>query len=87
MITQIILNLLAHMVAGLIALIPPMPPAVASSISEASAGMTLIATTITKAGILIPFDTITAIVGIWVTLLAFWGSLLTLRFLLWIFGR
>lgn len=87
MITQIFLDWLSNTLAGIIRGIPPLPEALGTAVANMEGGAETLATAMGRFDMIIPIDTLTAVLSAWVGLLGFWIAVLAFRFVLWIFGR
>lgn len=87
MITQLILNFISSVVAGMIGLIPEIPTQFYAVELQYQLAMNLAAPMAAKFGVLIPWNAATSIIGILLTLIPIWLSVLPVRVALWAFGR
>lgn len=87
MITQLLLDFVSLWAAGVIGLIPVLPPEVATGIGYWNVGIVEIANTTKNLGVIVPFDGIFMVIQWHLALVAFWALTLPLRLIMWIANR
>lgn len=88
MITQWLMDWFSTgMLASLLQLLPPLPQEVADLLADGSGLGAQLGTMLAKTGIVIPWATAGAIMGVWLALVGFWAIVLGVRALLWILNR
>lgn len=83
MITQIILDFIATVLAGLIDLFPDLPPEVQNGVAQINAGVAYVMDILRPLGTLIPFDAIGAVASMWLAAIIYWGVILVMKVILW----
>ena len=87
MISQLLMDFVATLIALLIASIPPLPVEVTTAATWIADASTWLGTNLSVFGVLIPWGTVTMIVQWWVGLLTFWLAMVALRAVLTALGR
>lgn len=87
MIVQGIVDWLVYVFAQLVALIPPMPAAVGDALGSFEGGMSWIAGLVGPLGIILPFDAISLVIGLFLILLGYWAAVWIIRIVFWVMGR
>lgn len=87
MLIQIVLDMLAELIAFIVQSIPPMPPEISQMLAEVAGGAGFLGERISILGVVVPWGTATTILAVWVSLLGFWAIVLGVRFVLWVLGR
>lgn len=79
MIVQQLLDWLSQAAAGLLNLIPPLPPEVQSAVANVQSALASVGSWIEPLGVVIPFAAFNAIVAGVLVLFAFWLVMIPLR--------
>lgn len=87
MIVQGLLNWLAEIVAGFMAMMPGIPPALVTGIEFIANGLANVDPYIEKFGAVVPFETIGICLAIIPLVWGFWFLALLVRTILWAFDR
>jgi hypothetical protein len=87
LISQIILNFLASAMAGLIAIVPDMPPEWDPAIAGVTDFGNTLAATISNYGIVVPFAAIWLVISAYLGVLGFWAAVQVVRLVLWLANR
>lgn len=87
MITQGILDFLSQFIAGIVRLIPAMPPELQTALGYLESFGTLMATYLEPFGVIMPWATFGQLITVWLGAMTFWLAMLALRLILWLVGR
>lgn len=87
MITQLLLDFVSLWAAGVIGLIPTLPPEVVTGIGYWNIGIVEVANTTKNFGFIVPFDAVFMVIQWHLALVAFWSLTLPLRVIMWIANR
>lgn len=87
MILQVIANMIAELLAGLVKLVPPLPGDVAELVADVQAGSTVAGAAAAKLGVLFPFEVAGTLLVAWLSVLGIWVSVLGVKVILWALGR
>lgn len=88
MLIQLLLDYMSQVLADpLIESIPPFPPEVATALAGVQDGMTYLSDQVFALGILVPFEALAIVIGVWQAVLVIWAGILLLRVVLRIVGR
>lgn len=87
MIVQNILDWFSRIVADLVGLIPPLPPEWAQLAGDAASAGAQLGAVVSKLSPIIPFGTITTLLGVWVAIIGFWVVIQGVRTVLWLVNR
>jgi len=83
-ITQLLLDFVATVLAGIVGLLPPMPSELDAGLLAVNEGIDYVMTQIAPLGYIVPFDAIAAVVAIALVSLTLWGAVLLVRVVLWL---
>jgi len=72
MLIQIILDWFSKMVADFLDLLPPLPPELSSILGTITSGMDWVEDQVWTLGIIVPFETITALLVVWQVAIGVW---------------
>jgi len=86
-IIQNLLDFLSTVFAGLISLIPPLPPEAAQAVGMIEDGTSYVLAAVEPMGVIFPFDAFAIVVAGYVGCFYFWASMLVVRVVLWAVGR
>lgn len=87
MLTQSLLDWFAAIIAGLVGLFPPLPPAWLDFIGQISQGGVQVGRWIAKLGPVVPFEKISYIMQAWIVALQLWAAVTLVRLFVWLAGR
>lgn len=87
MIVQGILDFFSLWVAGVVGLIPELPESFDPAVGAIATGGTTLVAWVGPLGALVPFSAMTTVIQWWLGSLVFWGAMVLLRVVLWVFGR
>lgn len=79
MITQMFLDWLAGLFAGLIGSIPPAPPEMSTAIADVNTGVANAVDSVSNFGIIVPFDAINFLITLWLVGVGFWVVALVIK--------
>lgn len=87
MITQGIIDFLVGILVGVLELVPQPPASVMLLTFDALAAWSSLLSSVANLGVLIPFELLGVAVAAFGAYVAFWASLMVIRFLLWAVNR
>lgn len=87
MITQMLLDLLATILAGFISLLPPMPAEFAGAVSGMAAQGAALAPSLASLGPVFPFEAVATVLALFPVAVTLWVALLAVRLVLWAIAR
>lgn len=87
MLIQYLLDGIRDLIVSIIAGIPGAPPDFSTVMGEVSGAAGFLASTVAKFGVIMPWETFSIIIQVWLGLVGFWLVTLGIRFVLWILGR
>lgn len=87
MIIQGLLDLIVITIAGVLTVIPPLPPDFYTAVTMFKDIGVTVAEGVSKFGPIVPWGTVSMVLGWWVSAVGFWMLMLVVRLLLWAFGR
>jgi len=86
-ITQLLLDFLSALSAGIIGKIPELPSAMLLSLNQISQAGTTIMASVAKLGTIVPFYAVSTAITMWVSLVGYFFVLQGVRLVLWLVKR
>lgn len=87
MITQMLLDWFSSLFAGIVGLIPPFNTDTRLAVEFIDEGIDEAVSAVSNFGILVPFDAINTLIGLWLAAIGFWAITVVVRIVFWVAGR
>jgi hypothetical protein len=87
MIIQTLMDVISLMVAGMLDLLPALPPEWFDALGAVTDFGSWAGTNLARFGILVPFETVGFVIQWWAAALLFWALMMGVRLILFIAGR